>query len=159
MGCTKNPLAIFARQHALKGSLSFMSYTNIGEENEQIEFKKSTAELKAGVISIASILNKHENGDLYFGIKNNGDVVGQEISDTTIREVSQAIRANIKPAIYPTIEKLHYDTKDVLHVKFEGKQRPYLAYNIPRIRVADEDAQMDQETYRELFNAQKMLEE
>ncbi len=155
MGCTKNPLAIFARQHALKGSLSFMSYTNIGEENEQIKFKKSTAELKAGVISIASILNKHENGDLYFGIKNNGDVVGQEISDTTIREVSQAIRANIKPAIYPTIEKLHYDTKDVIHVKFEGKQRPYLAYNIPRIRVADEDAQMDQETYRELLNARE----
>ena len=29
---------------------------NIGEENEQIEFKKSTGELKEGVIAIASIL-------------------------------------------------------------------------------------------------------
>ena len=38
---------------------------NIGKETEQIEFKKSTGELKEGVISIGSILNKHENGDLY----------------------------------------------------------------------------------------------
>ena len=77
-----------------------MSYVNIGEETEQIEFKKSTGEIKDGVISIASILNKHEGGDLYFGVKNNGDVIGQEISDSTMRDVSQAIRANIKPPIY-----------------------------------------------------------
>ena len=32
---------------------------NIGKETEQIEFKKSTGELKEGVISIASMLNKH----------------------------------------------------------------------------------------------------
>ena len=83
-----------------------MTYVNIGEENEQVEFKKSTGELKEGVISIASILNKHDSGDLYFGVKNNGDVIGQEISDTTTRDVSQAIRANIKPPIYPTIEKI-----------------------------------------------------
>ena len=32
---------------------------NIGRETEQIEYKRSTGELKEGVISIASILNKH----------------------------------------------------------------------------------------------------
>lgn len=45
------------------------AYVNIGEETEQIEFKKSTGELKEGIISIASILNKHGSGDLYFGVK------------------------------------------------------------------------------------------
>ncbi len=74
---------------------------NIGEETEQIEFKKSTGELKEGIISIASILNKHGSGTLYFGVKNNGDVIGQEISDQTIRNVSQAIQNHIVPAIYP----------------------------------------------------------
>lgn len=132
-----------------------MPYVNIGKETEQVEFKKSTGELKEGIISIASILNKHECGDLYFGVKNNGDVIGQEISDTTTRDVSQAIRAHIKPPIYPVIEKQHYDGKDVVHVKFEGKHRPYLAYGIPRIRIADEDAQMDQELYREMLNARE----
>ncbi|MBQ6503403.1 MAG: putative DNA binding domain-containing protein [Flexilinea sp.] len=125
---------------------------NIGAETEQVEFKKSTGELKEGVISIASILNKHESGDLYFGIKNNGDVIGQEISDSTLRDVSQAIRMNIKPALYPMIEKQIYAGLDVVHVKFEGKRRPYTAYNIPRIRIADEDTVMDQELYREMMN-------
>ena len=134
-----------------------MSYVNIGEETEQIEFKKSTGEIKDGVISIASILNKHEGGDLYFGVKNNGDVIGQEISDSTMRDVSQAIRANIKPPIYPVIEKQHYGDRDVIHVRFEGKHRPYLAYGIPRIRMADEDTQMDQELYREMLNARENL--
>lgn len=124
---------------------------SLGEETEQVEFKKSTGELKEGVISIASILNKHGSGDLYFGVKNNGDVIGQEISDKTMREISQAIRAGIKPAIYPVIEKLRYDGNDVVHVRFEGKSRPYLAYGIPRIRIADEDTVMDQELYNALL--------
>ena len=32
-------------------------------------------------------------------------------------------------------------------MRFEGSRCPYLAYNIPRIRVADEDLVMDQDTY------------
>ena len=114
--------------------------------------KKSTGELKEGVISIASILNKHGHGDLYFGVKNNGDVIGQDISDTTTRDVSQAIRLNIKPPIYPVIEEQNYGDRNVIHVQFEGKRRPYTAYNIPRIRIADEDTLMDQELYREMLN-------
>lgn len=129
--------------------------TNLGKETEQVEFKKSTGELKEGVISIASILNKHESGDLYFGVKNNGDVIGQDISDTTLRDVSQAIRGNIKPAVYPVVEEETYSDRSVVHVHFEGKRRPYTAYNIPRIRVADEDAVMDQETFREMMNARE----
>lgn len=132
-----------------------MTYENIGKETEQVEFKKSTGELKEGVISIASILNKHDSGDLYFGVKNNGDVIGQEIGDTSKRDVSQAIRANIKPPVYPMIEEQHYGDRDVIHVQFEGKRRPYVAYGIPRIRVDDEDVQMDQELYREMLNARE----
>lgn len=54
-------------------------------ENEVIEFKKITGELKEAIISIVSILNKHQNGKLYFGIKDNGDIIGQDVSSKTIR--------------------------------------------------------------------------
>ena len=47
---------------------------NIGIENETLEFKKSTSELIEGVISLAAMLNKHGEGTVYFGVKNNGDV-------------------------------------------------------------------------------------
>lgn len=36
-----------------------------GEENEQVEFKKSTGELKEAICSIVAILNKHGSGDVY----------------------------------------------------------------------------------------------
>lgn len=32
---------------------------NIGRESELVEFKKTTSETEEGIISIASILNKH----------------------------------------------------------------------------------------------------
>ena len=83
--------------------------TNLGRETEQIEYKKSTGELKEGIISIVSILNKHGSGELLFGVKNNGDVIGQEITDSTLRDISQAVSNHIKPVIYPQITVREYD--------------------------------------------------
>ena len=42
---------------------------NLGMETETLEYKKSTGEMKEAVISIASILNKHQKGELYFGVR------------------------------------------------------------------------------------------
>ena len=125
---------------------------SLGKETEQIEFKKSTGELKEGVISIAAILNKHGAGKLYFGVKNDGTVIGQEINDTTLRSISQAISNHLRPAIYPKITTEQYGGRDVVLVNFEGTQAPYLAYNIPRIRVADEDLVMEQPYYEEMMH-------
>ncbi len=130
---------------------------NIGAETEQIEFKKSTGEIKEGVISICSILNKHGSGDLYFGVKNNGDVIGQEIGESSMRDVSRAIRGNIKPAIYPVVETQQYGNLHVIHVHFDGNHRPYLAYKIPYIRIADEDSTMDQNRYNEMLHDRENL--
>lgn len=56
------------------------------------------------MFSIAAILNKRQKGELYFGVKNDGTVIGQEINDESLRKVSQAIGNHIKPAIYPKIK-------------------------------------------------------
>ncbi len=74
---------------------------NYGEESESVEFKESTGELKEAVKSIASMLNKNKHAVLYFGITNKGKVIGQEASDRTLRDISQAIPFNIEPAIIP----------------------------------------------------------
>lgn len=124
----------------------------LGEETEQVEFKKSTGELKEAVISMAAILNKHQSGKIYFGVKNDGTVIGQEINDTTLRTISQTIGNHLRPAIYPTITKKQYGNRTVVLVEFSGTQCPYLAYNIPRIRVADEDLVMEQPMYEELLH-------
>lgn len=126
-------------------------FFSLGTETEQVEFKKSTGELKEAVISIAAILNKHGSGELYFGVKNNGDVIGQDISDSTMRDISQAIGHHLRPVIYPTITTEKYEDKAIILVKFSGTQQPYIAYNIPLIRVADEDLIMEQSVYETMM--------
>ena len=112
---------------------------NLGIETETLEFKKSTGELKEAMHSICAILNKHQYGELYFGIKNDGTVIGQVVTEESLREVSQKIKNFIEPRIYPEINKVVLDGRDCIHVKFSGDQRPYFAYNVARIRVADEE--------------------
>ncbi|MFH1825421.1 MAG: RNA-binding domain-containing protein, partial [Candidatus Firestonebacteria bacterium] len=76
-------------------------------ESKIVEFKKSTSELKEAVISISAILNKHQKGELYFGVKNDGEVVGQMIGSNTLRDISQAISSHIEPKIYPSIDTVN----------------------------------------------------
>ena len=114
----------------------------IGRETETIEYKKSTGELKEGVISIVAILNKHNGGELYFGIRNDGVAVGQDISDKTLRDVSQSIANHIEPQIFPDISNVVIENKKCIRVAFEGDNVPYYAYGRAYLRVADEDRVM-----------------
>ena len=59
---------------------------NLGMENEYIEHKRSTSELREGMESVASILNKHDHGVLYFGVRpSDGEVIGQDVSEKASR--------------------------------------------------------------------------
>lgn len=120
-------------------------------ENEVIEFKKTTGELKEGIISIISILNKHQSGKLYFGIKDNGEIIGQDVSSKTIREVSKAISENIEPKIYPVVNKVKLNDKDCILVEFEGDDIPYLAFGRAYMRVGDEDRQLSMKEIRKII--------
>ncbi|MFH1432578.1 MAG: ATP-binding protein [archaeon] len=111
-------------------------------ESETLELKKSTSELKEAVISISSILNKHQKGKLYFGIKNNGVVVGQNIGEQTIRTISKTISDKIEPKIYPIINVITLQEKECIIVEFQGIDVPYYAYGRTYMRVGDEDRQL-----------------
>ncbi|KAF0218349.1 MAG: putative transcriptional [Geobacteraceae bacterium] len=95
------------------------------------------------------MLNKHQRAELWFGIKNDGTVVGQQVSEKTIRDISKAIADHIEPKIYPVIEQVTVDSKQCIKVQVEGKEYPYYAYGRAYIRVGDEDRQL---SARELEN-------
>ncbi|MDE7222874.1 MAG: ATP-binding protein [Acetatifactor sp.] len=124
---------------------------NLGMETETLEFKKSTGELKEAMHSICAILNKHQHGELYFGVRPDGTPVGQMVTEESLREVSQKIGNFIEPKIYPEISKVILDGKECIYVKFEGNHIPYFSYGVARIRVADEDLQMSPEEITELL--------
>jgi ATP-dependent DNA helicase RecG len=112
------------------------------QETETVELKKSTSELKEAVISIVAMLNKHQRGEVWFGVKNDGAVVGQQVSEKTLRDVSRTISEQVEPKVYPVVQQVVTNEKQCIKVQVEGSENPYYAYGRPYIRVGDEDRQL-----------------
>ena len=123
------------------------------QETETIEFKKSLAELKEGLISMVAILNKHQAGELWFGVRNDGKPVGLIAGEKTLRDVSQAIAAHIEPKIYPAVETQNLEGVTCIRVAFSGKEAPYFAYGRAYLRVADADRQVSAKELENLILA------
>lgn len=117
---------------------------NLGMESETVEHKRSTSEMREAMESVASILNKHGSGSLYFGVRpSDGEVVGQDVSEKTLRDISQAFTNCIEPRVVPTIERFETDDgRAYVKVVFSGEDRPYACNGRYRIRSADEDLPM-----------------
>jgi len=111
-------------------------------ENETLELKRSTSELKEGIKSIVAMPNKHRHGELYFGIRDDGTIVGQEIGKDTLRNISISIANHIEPRICPTIETTSINGKTCIQVRFRGNDGPYYAYGRGYQRVGDEDRRL-----------------
>ncbi len=126
---------------------------NLGMESEVLEFKKSTSELEKGVISIASMLNKNGYGTLYFGVKNDGTIIGQkDLNENTLRDVSRKIAEGIEPQIIPTISLELIGELKLIKVEFRGKEQPYSAFGIYYCRSFDEDKKMNLSELKALIN-------
>lgn len=127
---------------------------NLGMENEILEFKKSTSELIDGVIALSSMLNKHGEATLYFGVKNDGTVIGQKnITESTLRDISRKISEGIKPQVIPEINMMLLDNKTIIKVTVKGNANIYSAFDKYYIRSYDEDKKISPDMLRELINS------
>ena len=124
------------------------------QESETVELKKSLAELKQGLVSMAAILNKHQAGTLWFGVRNDGAIAGIDANEKTLRDLSQAIAAHIEPKIFPRISEVTIDGKRCIKIEFAGDETPYFAYGRAFMRVADEDRQLSVKQLKDLIAAQ-----
>ncbi|MCK5493459.1 MAG: putative DNA binding domain-containing protein, partial [Candidatus Omnitrophica bacterium] len=130
------------------------------KESETIEFKESLTQLKKGVISIVSILNKHNHGKLFFGITDTGSVKGVSIGKNTLRDISKTISDYIEPTIYPEIKEEIIEGKKCVVIEFEGENVPYFAYGRTYKRIADEDRPLSKSELEKLIlenNKDKLL--
>ena len=123
----------------------------IGTESETIEYKLTTGEKKEAMESIAAILNKHCRGTVYFGVDDSGFVRGQQISDSTKKDISRAISESIEPRITPTIETLSIEDKSIIKVSFAGHNRPYSVNGKYVIRTGTENRRMSQDELKRLI--------
>lgn len=121
------------------------------QENETLEYKKTTSELKEAIISITSMLNKSGEACVYFGIKNNGEIVGVDIGAATLRNIEHKIRQSICPAIVPTIKTITKKNKDVIKIVAKGEDTPYSAFHKYYIRINDSDTYMPNNVLESYF--------
>ena len=119
-------------------------------ETETIEFKLLTSQLNRAIESLGAMLNKQGYGKVLFGVKDDGTVVGQEIGNKTLKDISEAISQKIKPAVVPTIFPIIYDDKIVLSVEVKGFNKPYMANGLYLIRSGLENKKIEPEILRDI---------
>ncbi len=124
---------------------------NIGRESETLEFKESTAEFDKACRAIVAMLNKSGYGTVYFGVKDNGDVIGHQIGKDTLSNLTDRIKDSIKPSVYPTIIPMTIDDKTIISITFSGKHKPYAYKGSFYIRVARQNLVVDPLVLRELI--------
>ncbi len=94
-------------------------------ESEVHEFKRTTGQRREGTRTLCAMLN-HRGGRVLFGVEPDGRVVGQQVGDHTIEELSQEIQ-NVDPPSFPTIDRVDLDNGlSVLVVSVgTGANNPY----------------------------------
>lgn len=98
------------------------------DESDTLELKKSTAQLKPGCETTCAFLNGN-GGIVLFGVTGSLQIVGQEVSDKTKREIGNEL-AKISPRA--DVEVIYINLPDTnkyiiaFHVTTDSSKRPYL---------------------------------
>ena len=96
-----------------------------GGESETLEFKRTTGARRKAMQSVCAMFNTR-GGTVLFGITPKGDVVGQQVSERTVEELSQEVR-QIEPRVAATIARIGVtgDHEVLMICVGRGSARPY----------------------------------
>lgn len=99
---------------------------NLGIEDEYQEFKEGLGQLDKGLRSMTSMLNKHGQATIYFGVDDYGNVCGLSVGKNTLMDIRNRIRDKIEPRIYADIQELTDDQgQNYIKVTAGGFDIPY----------------------------------
>ena len=120
-------------------------------EGLRLELKRSTAELRRGVQTVSALLNG-EGGHVVIGVAPDGKVLGQQVSDHTMREVAQELAAIDPPPKVAIHRVVVVPGREVLVLAAEGGSDlvPFTCDGRPYERVASTTRRMPRERFDEL---------
>ncbi|HVE45021.1 MAG TPA: RNA-binding domain-containing protein [Gammaproteobacteria bacterium] len=123
-------------------------------ESQRLEFKKSTANLKDIFQTICAFLNG-DGGAVLIGVDDNGNLMGQEVSDKTKREIGIEI-AKISPFSDSTIEVFYVHligNRQIIafHITTDSTRRPYTYSGRAYIRIQSDTLLMPPDHYQQLL--------
>ena len=114
-------------------------------EGQSLEHKRSTGELKEGMHSLCAFLNG-SGGMVLFGVRPDGAVEGQTVSDQTLRDIAQAAD-RFEPPAHVSIHRIKVKPgREVVVAAVEGgvDMRPYTYEARPYQRVGSTTRRMPQ---------------
>jgi ATP-dependent DNA helicase RecG len=119
-------------------------------ESERLEFKKSTGDLKGGMETLCGFLNG-KGGRVLFGVTQGGRVLGQDVTDNTLREVAREIAKLDPPATIAQTSVPMEAARQVLVLESTVRSsRPYTYHGRPFRRVGTTTSLMPQAEYERL---------
>lgn len=125
---------------------------NLGIEDEFQEFKEGLGQLDKGLKSLTSMLNKHGKGTVYFGVNDNGDVVGLSVGKNTLMDIRNRIRDKIEPRIYADISEEIDEDKEYIKVYANGFDIPYSFDGRYYLRNVSSDEQASNDVLRKMLS-------
>lgn len=120
-------------------------------ESEEVEFKSTTGTRREAAMTICAMLNQ-QGGQVLFGVTPEGRIVGQQLRERSIEEVSAEL-ARIDPPAFPTIQRVPAaDDQEVVVVSVSrGPAGPYMYRGRAYRRVGNTVVEVRADEYRRML--------
>ena len=120
-------------------------------ESETLEFKETTGTRREATMTMCAFLNQ-DGGQVLFGVTETGAVVGQQVGERTIEELSAEL-GRIEPPAFPTVERVPVGGgRGVIVVSTaQGASRPYTYRGSAYRRVGNTTLPMSAEEYNRIL--------
>ena len=120
-------------------------------ESETVEFKERTSKRKEAAQTVCAMLNQR-GGQVLFGVNPKGEVLGQQVSERTIEELSAELR-RIDPPAFPSVERIPVATeREVVMVRVSpGVTKPYRYRGEAYRRVGNTTVPMSAEEFNRML--------
>lgn len=120
-------------------------------ESEILEFKATTGERTEAAKSVCAMLNQR-GGIVLIGVKRDGTITGQQVSDGTLERLGHEI-ALIEPPYFPSMERVPVGSRrEVVVIRVSrGAMRPYRYRNNAYLRVGNTNRRMTAHQIEQMF--------
>ena len=123
------------------------------EEGSNLEFKESTGQLDRSMETLCAFLNG-DGGNILYGIKDDGKIIGQEVSDSTKRSIAEAVN-RIEPFVELEIAYVPIPNTNkyviCIHAECTRYMRPFTYKGRAYMRIESTTTFMPQERYNHLL--------
>ena len=125
---------------------------NLGKENEKQEFKLGLGQLDKGLKSLSAMLNRGEEGTVYYGVDDDGNVQGLDIGKRSLLDIRSRAVELIEPRIILDIDELTDECgKTYIRVYAKGTDIPYSYDGRYYLRTAAADEQIGSDLLRKML--------